>query len=594
MSNVTQRRVNSVQGVADAGEGVEPLGKKVELEVKEKPTPRSPVRRVIRTLLLTLAAGCLLYEGLKYYESSPTNTLSTDSTPSSSSSSVTEASSKPTFPPPVFKADVEKRDAVREAFVHSWHAYERDAFGDDDYHPISRRGDNISEFGSIGYTIVDALDSLLVMDLTEEYERARDWVASSLSFDVDVEFNAFEITIRLLGGLLAAYHLGPPSDQQTYLALATDLGDRLLSTYDTPTGLPLTKVNLGKSIGIPDEDNRGAVSLSEVGTVQLEMKYLSEITGDPIYWKKAERVMEVIRAQPSMDGVHPIFLSPETGQFFASEIRLGSRGDSYYEYLIKQYLQTDGTEPVYREMYDEAMSGIKKRLVYRSKANNMVYTAELQVRRDPQGAQSWHLNPKQDHLVCFLGGSLLLGVTEARLSVPPNADDFSQADLEDWEVGTGLIKTCVDTYNTKTGLGPEIVFFYQETHPESATKDWYIKETTSATPLIDARNILRPETVESLFLAFRLTGDPIYREYGWKIFQAFQEHCRVSTGGYVSVLDVNQVPVETEDRMETFWLSETLKYLFLLFSDSDVISLKDYVFNTEAHILPIFTPTVNR
>lgn len=99
-----------------------------------------------------------------------------------------------------------------------------------------------------------------------------------------------QITIRLLGGLLAAYHLGPPSDQPTYLALATDLGDRLLSTYDTPTGLPLTKVNLGKSIGIPDEDNRGAVSLSEVGTVQLEMKYLSEITGDPIYWKKAERV----------------------------------------------------------------------------------------------------------------------------------------------------------------------------------------------------------------------------------------------------------------------------------------------------------------
>jgi hypothetical protein len=81
---------------------------------------------------------------------------------------------------------------------------------------------------------------------------------------------------------------------------------------------------------------------------------------------------------------------------------------------------------------------------------------------------------------------------------------------------------------------------------------------SSTQPLIDARNILRPETVESLFLAFRLTGDPIYREKGWAIFQAFQKHCRIETGGYVSILDVNEVPVETEDRMETFWLSETL------------------------------------
>ena len=62
----------------------------------------------------------------------------------------------------------------------------------------------------------------------------------------------------------------------------------------------------------------------------------------------------------------------------------------------------------------------------------------------------WQINPKQDHLVCFLGGSLLLGVTEARLSVPPNSEEFSQTDLEDWELGTGLIKTCVDTYNTAT------------------------------------------------------------------------------------------------------------------------------------------------
>ena len=76
--------------------------------------------------------------------------------------------------------------------------------------------------------------------------------------------------------------------------------------------------------------------------------------------------------------------------------------------------------------------------------------------------------------------------------------------------------------------------------------------------LIDARNILRPETVESLFLAYRITGDPIYREWGWDIFQSFQKHCRVTTGGYAGIEDVQVVPPVQLDRMETFWMGETL------------------------------------
>lgn len=117
-------------------------------------------------------------------------------------------------------------------------------------------------------------------------------------------------------------------------------------------------------------------------------------------------------------------------------------------------------------------------------------------------------------------------------------------------------------------------------------------------PLIDARNILRPETVESLFIAFHLTGDQQYREWGWQIFQAFVKATRLTTtkngrtGAFASIRDVD-VPldqVEHEDRMETFWLAETLKYLYLLFEDQDTIRLDQWVLNTEAHPLPIFTP----
>lgn len=125
--------------------------------------------------------------------------------------------------------------------------------------------------------------------------------------------------------------------------------------------------------------------------------------------------------------------------------------------------------------------------------------------------------------------------------------------------------------------------------------------------MIDARNILRPETVESLLLAYRLTGHEKYREAGWEIFQAFNKHCRVPTGAYAGIEDVQTVPAKQLDRMETFWLSETLsgsyrfstwlvaddsEYLYLLFDDSHHIPLDKHVFNTEAHILPVFKPSI--
>jgi hypothetical protein len=104
--------------------------------------------------------------------------------------------------------------------------------------------------------------------------------------------------------------------------------------------------------------------------------------------------------------------------------------------------------------------------------------------------------------------------------------------------------------------------------------------------------MLRPETVESLFLSWRLTGDVRYRNYAWGIFSSIEKHCRVASGGFATVLDVDTVPVSLEDKQETFFLSETLKYLYLIFSDSSVIPLNDYVFNTEAHPLPIFKPSI--
>ncbi|KAJ6605389.1 glycoside hydrolase family 47 protein [Mycena vulgaris] len=494
-----------------------------------------------------------------------------------------------------FSADVPKRDAVVAAFKHAWLAYERDAMGDDEYHPITKKGSNLTDAGGIGYTVIDSIDTMLIMGLDDEYARARAWIASSMRFDRDATFNTFETTIRVLGGLLAAYEL--TDGDQLYLDLATELGDRMLPVFDTPAGLPLSGVNLAQRVGVPDPYNHGLVSTAEASTLQLEFKYLGYLTDNLEYWDKAEHVMKVIRQARLPNGLTPIFMSPEAGKFMTSEIRLGSRGDSYYEYLLKQYLQTGSVETVYREMYEDSMAAIHNNLIEVTKTKKLTFTAELHPQRlAATGQTTWVRSLKQDHLVCFLGGSLMLGATTAGalvnpVSVPPAPGELSAVGQRDWTTGVNLIETCVETYRTASGLAPEIVHFREKI---DKGKDWFIKgaRPPGEPPVYDARYILRPETVESLFLAWRLTGNPRYRAYGWDIFQAIETHCRVPDGGYASVLNVEEVPVTWEDKMETFLMSETLKYLYLLFTDNTVLPLDEYVFNTEAHPLPIFSPTV--
>ncbi|KAJ7870729.1 glycoside hydrolase [Mycena olivaceomarginata] len=495
-----------------------------------------------------------------------------------------------------FSADVPKRDAIVAAFKHAWSAYERDAMGNDEYHPIARKGTNLTEAGGIGYTVIDSIDTMLLMGLNDEYAHARQWVESSMTLDRDANFNTFETTIRVLGGLLSAYEL--TDGDQLYLDRAVDLADRMLPVFDTPSGLPYSQVNLAKRVGVADPDNRGLVSTAEASTLQLEFRYLGYLTDNSDYWDKAEHVMKVIRQARLPNGLTPIFMSSDAGKFMTSDIRLGSRADSYFEYLLKQYLQTGSVETIYREMYDDSMQAIHDNLIETSKSGKLLYTLEIHPKRLAHNNQmSWIRTLKQDHLVCFLGGSLMLGATTAgaftgRVSIPPNVSELSPVGQRDWATGVSLVETCVDTYRTASGLSPEIVHFREKI--DGGKGDWYIKDARppGMPPVYDARYILRPETVESLFIAWRLTGHPKYRAYGWNIFQAIETHCRVPGGGYASVLNVEEVPVQWEDKMETFLMSETLKYLFLLFSDDTVLPLDEYVFNTEAHPLPIFSPSV--
>ncbi|QRV79706.1 glycoside hydrolase family 47 protein [Ceratobasidium sp. AG-Ba] len=486
-------------------------------------------------------------------------------------------------------ADPVRRDAIVKAFKHAWSGYERDAFGCDDYHPVTKTGSNLTTHRGIGYMIADALDTMLIMgkDLSAEYRRARDWVAKDLDFDRDGRYSTFEITIRVLGGLLSAYALS--GQDEIYLQRAKELADRLLPAFNTPHGLPIPNVNFHSE---PNPNwSAEPVSTAEAATLQLEFKYLSHITGNSVYWRTAEKVMKVVKDGLKGDNVVdgalvPIHMSAQTGEFLATDIRLGSRGDSYYEYLLKQYLQTNRTERVYRVMYDQAMGALHKHLVFQTPLNKLTYIAELEATHSARIKEKWRVSSKQDHLVCFLGGSLLLGVSEGRSLNRADIQSRPSRDRNDWRIGEELTKTCMDTHKTETGLSPEIAVFYTAEDPQSKTKDWYIKNR------FDSRYILRPETVESLFLGWRMTGDSKYREWGWQVFQAIEKHCRIPGGGYSGVESVTEEPVKHTNIMETFFLGETLKYLYLLFDDSRTIPLDEYVLNTEAHPLPVFTPNL--
>lgn len=494
---------------------------------------------------------------------------------------------------------IARQQNVKKAFIHAWSGYKKYAMGFDELMPLSHRG--VDGLGGLGATIVDALDTAMIMGADEVVTEAGSWIETHLSHRIKEkgQVNLFETTIRVLGGLLSAYHLsggeqgmnsthmGPKSI--VYLETAKQLADLLLSAFtSSPTPIPFSDVVLRDHSAHPAPD--GQSSTSEVSTLQLEFNYLSTVSGDPKYGMEAMKVLEHLKTLPKVEGLVPIYISPHSGEFNGENIRLGSRGDSYYEYLIKVWLQQgaerDGNFKYLYDMYEEATKGIRHLLVQKSIPKGLVFVGEL-----PSGSKG-AFSPKMDHLVCFLPGTLALGATKGITKEKAMKDNLlTFEDLENLKLAEDLAKTCFEMYSvTSTGLAPEIAYFHTEDYFEQGL-DGGNKSSEYMNDIIikyaDRHNLLRPETVESLFVLYRITENPKYREWGWQIFEAFEKHTKVDSGGYSSLDDVTRLPPQRRDKMETFFLGETLKYLYLLFADSTVIPLDKFVFNTEAHPFPI-------
>lgn len=194
----------------------------------------------------------------------------------------------------------ERRDSIKEAMRHSWEGYRACAFGKDEVAPQTCEGKDKPMYG-ISTTLVDSLDTLWLMDMKDEFYEARDWIRDNLQHDYDRSVSVFENTIRSLGGLLSAYDW---SGDKMFLEKAVDIGDRLFKAFDSPTGIPFSFVNLKTGKGENANWNRIGTSIAQAGTLQVEFRFLSKVTGNKTYAEKAEAVFEQLHALKRDDGLY--------------------------------------------------------------------------------------------------------------------------------------------------------------------------------------------------------------------------------------------------------------------------------------------------
>uniref|UniRef100_A0A8C8CKM1 alpha-1,2-Mannosidase n=1 Tax=Oncorhynchus tshawytscha TaxID=74940 RepID=A0A8C8CKM1_ONCTS len=447
----------------------------------------------------------------------------------------------------------EKRDKIREMMKHAWDSYRQYGWGHNELKPLAKKGHSTNIFGNsqMGATIVDALDSLYMMGLHDEFKDGQEWIEQNLDFSVNAEVSVFEVNIRFTGGLLAAYYL---SGQEVFKVKAVQLAEKLLPAFNTPTGIPWAMVNLKSGVGRNwGWASAGSSILAEFGTLHMEFVHLTYLTGNPAYYQKVMHIRKLLAKMDRPNGLYPNYLNPRTGRWGQHHTSVGGLGDSFYEYLLKAWLMSDKTDTEARKTYDDAIEAIERHLIRKSNGG-LTFIGEW---------KNGHLERKMGHLTCFAGGMFALGADGS-------PDDKAGHYLQ---LGAEIAHTCHESYDrTVLKLGPEAFKF------DSGLEAVAVRQN-------EKYYILRPEVIETYWYMWRFTHDPKYRQWGWEAAQAIDKYCRVS-GGFSGVKDVYSSNPTYDDVQQSFFLAETLKYLYLLFSSDDLMPLESWVFNTEAHPLP--------
>ncbi|KAK4478154.1 hypothetical protein RD792_017436, partial [Penstemon davidsonii] len=422
------------------------------------------------------------------------------------------------------------RDEVREMFYHAFDGYMTHAFPKDELKPLSCGGEDT--LGGYALTLIDSLDTLVLLGDRERFTTSVEWIGKNLRFDINKTISVFETTIRILGGLLSAhliasdYNTGMriPSYEDELLHLAEDLARRMLPAFDTPTGIPFGSVNLLH--GVDENESKAKpfcilftllkfctqtiTSTAGGGTLTLEFGVLSRLTNDPIFeqvTKNAVRGLWARRSRINLVGAH---IDVFSGEWTQKDAGIGTSIDSFYEYLLKAYLLFGDEE--YLFIFQEA---------YRA-AMHYLYN-------DP-----WYVevNMNSAALVWPLFNSL-------------------QAFWPGLQVLAGDIEPAIRTHAAFFSVWKKYGFT-----PEGFNLATFsVQRGQKSYPL-------RPELIESTYWLYKATRNPRFLDAGRDMLASLQSAARC-TCGYCHISDVEFH--QQEDHMESFFLAETVKYLWLLF-----------------------------
>lgn len=451
------------------------------------------------------------------------------------------------------------REKVLEMFHHAYNSYMNYAYPADELMPLSckgrvrgidpSRGDVDDALGKFSLTLIDTLDTLAVLGEVKEFEKAVRLVIRDVSFDNDVVVSVFETNIRVLGGLLGGHFAsvalknagkGMLWYNNELVSMAKEIGYRLLPAFNTSTGIPYPRVNLKYGIHHPSS-NAGTESdtcTACAGTMIMEFGALSRLTGEPLFEQKAQKAMEAIwiyRSRHS-DLVGTV-INIHNGDWVRKDSSVGAGIDSYYEYCLKAYILLG--DDTYLERFNRHYKSIMQYM------NQGPLFLSVQMHQPDRTAHAY-----MDALQAFWPGLQVL---------------------------KGDLKKAIETHQMLYEVSKKHTFL-----PEAFTMEFEVHW---------GQHPLRPELVESTYFLYEATGDPYYLQVGKHIVEKINEHARVPCG-FAALRDVRTL--SHEDRMDSFVLAETFKYLYLLFTEKEdlVFNMNQFIFTTEAHLLPLSLSTV--
>ena len=447
------------------------------------------------------------------------------------------------------------RETVREMFHHAYDGYMQHAFPHDELKPLTQTWtDSLVELGNsvhvtragykgVALTLIDSLDTLAVLGNASEFAWGVNWVAEHVSFDLDVDVHLFETNIRVLGGLLSAHliasgqcrgaeHLAVDGYRDQLLTLALDLGTRLLGAFDGCSRLPRAFVNLR---GRTAKHARMEQCTAGVGTLLLEMGVLSRLSGQPRFEQAALCALRLLWSKRSSLNLLGNTLDVSSGAWRNANAGIGAGIDSFYEYLLKGYLVFG--RPELFAMWNASYAAVNKHL--------------------RRGAWYGEGNMHQGGKATVPHFESLQAFWPALQVLAGDVDDAAESFASFFELWR------------RYRVLPERVDLQRNVvHPHAA-----------AYPL-------RPELAESCYALYRATNDPSYLQAGAAMVHSLNAVAR-TPAGFASIKTV--LNMAQEDHMTSFFMAETLKYLYLLFDDDNFLNVHaaSFVFTTEGHLVPL-------